>query len=469
VDAKLALTPTLTADLTANTDFAQVEADRQVINLTRFPLFFPEKRDFFLESSGIFAFGAASRAQLFYSRRIGLDTLGEPVPILGGARVTGRAGAWTLGLLDARTGGRDQANDVVMRVKRDLLERSYVGAMFLDRTGPGVVGSQRAAGFDVDLPLVVHAYNIEPSFWIAGTQHSGVPGTPLAWRYGTDFPNDLFDNFVSLYRIDSAYAPPLGFVRRTGIWETTGHIDYMPRPGVLGVRQLDLQIPIPSWDIIANETSSPRTLADSRSWQSAFFEWRFLGGSFQSGDQFEVNLQRYMDAPTETFEIFREVSVPAGRYWWTRPELQYQTSTGRPLSVGVVVNWGNFYDGRSTVIEMTSTWLGGGHVILGADATRTEASLPAGHFVATETAARLEYAFTTRSDFLAFVQFNNESRRVDFNLRFHWIPQIGDDVYVVWNSGYTTDVTAPHRFPSGRSLARPLNGALVVKAVHRVG
>src|SRR5438128_7507826 len=96
------------------------------------------------------------------------------------------------------------------------------------RGGPVAGGNRRAGGLDIDLPLVLRGYNIEPSFWIAGTQTPGVAGTPRAWRYGTDFPNDLFDNFISLYRIDSGYAPPLGFVRRTGIWETTGHIDFMP-------------------------------------------------------------------------------------------------------------------------------------------------------------------------------------------------------------------------------------------------
>src|SRR5439155_1750985 len=139
VDAKLGLTPTLTADVTMNTDFAQVEADQQVINLTRIPFFFPEKRQFFLESSG---------------------------------------------LLDYHT--------------------------------------------------------------------PGVAGTPIAWRISTDNPNDLFDNFVSLYHIDGAFAPPLGFVRRTGIWETKGHTDFMPRPHALGIRQLDFKL-IPEWDIIANE------------------------------------------------------------------------------------------------------------------------------------------------------------------------------------------------------------------------
>lgn len=468
VDGKVALSPTLTADLTVNTDFAQVEADQQIINLTRFPLFFPEKREFFLESSGIFAFGSQGRAQLFYSRRIGLDTLGAPYPILGGARITGRAGPWTLGILDARTGGLDQANDAVIRVKHDLLERSYIGAMLIDRAGPGVGADERAGGVDIDLPLVVGGYNLEPSFWLAGTQNPGAHGTPLAWRYGTDFPNDLFDNFVSLYRIDSGFAPPLGFVRRDGIWETTGHIDYMPRPGVGGIRRLDFEAPIPTWDIIATETSSPTTLANSRTWQTATLDWQVLGGSLQSGDEFTASILRLMDAPTAPFQIFRTISVAARRYWWTRGQLQYQTSLGRPFSVGTVLGWGGLYDGRSVDASLSGTWRGGGHLILGLDLSRTEAALPAAHFVANQAAGRLEYALSTRADFLSFVQYNNENRRVDFNLRFHWIPQIGDDVYLVWNSGYTTDPAAPYRFPARGALSRSLNGAFVLKAVHRL-
>src|SRR5213078_2862456 len=126
------VTPTVTADVTVNTDFAQVEADQQVINLTRFPFFFPEKREFFLESSGLFDVGTPGRVQLFYSRRIGLDTNGVPVPILGGARMYGKQGPWAIGLLDARTGGSEQANDFAVRVGHDVLERSMIAAMFVD-------------------------------------------------------------------------------------------------------------------------------------------------------------------------------------------------------------------------------------------------------------------------------------------------------------------------------------------------
>ena len=465
IDAKLGITPTLTADVTVNTDFAQVEADQQVINLTRVPFFFPEKRQFFLESSGLFDLGTPGRVQLFYSRRVGLDTSGVPVPIRAGGRVYGRLGGWRIGVLDAQTGGGDDANDAVIRLQHDLFDRSYIGAIGTLHAGPAGQGAQRAGGLDLDLPLIVHGANLEPKVWIAGSRSPGVAGTPLAWRLSTDNPNDLFDNFVSLYRVDSGFVPPLGFVRRTGVWETTGHVDFMPRPGVLGIRQLDFTFPIPSWDVIANETGS---LLRSADWQTAWFEWRVFGGDRQNGDHFEVNLQRLMDAPTDTFEIFPGVAIRPGRYWWSRYELQYAMNPGRPLSLAAFLNWGRFYDGHSTDFELTAAWRGGGHVIVSTGLTRTTARLPAGVFTAVLSANRLEYDFNTRVSLLAFVQYDNETERVDFNVRFHWIPVTGDDVFLVWNSGYTTDPLARFRFPDTRALARPLNGAFVVKAVHRL-
>ena len=463
VDAKVAVTPTLTADLTVNTDFAQVEVDEQVINLTRLPTFFPEKRDFFLESSGIFDFGTPGRIQPFYSRRIGLEDDGEVVPIVAGGRLYGKVGPWTLGLLDAETGRGDRANDLVVRFKHDLFQRSYVGAIATQRVAEGGPGPQRVAGLDIDLPLVVGGRNLEPSFWIMGSETPGVKGFPLAWRYGTDYPNDLFDNFVSLYRVDAGFSPALGFVTRTGIWETTGHINFTPRPHRLGLRQLDLML-IPSWDIIANQSGS---IFQSRDWQTATFEWRPLGGDFQSGARFEVNVQRFFDAPPDSFEIFPNAKVPPGRYWWTRGELQYETSSAHPLSGAALVSWGDFYNGTNRTIEIQGDWRGGGHIILGTSLSSSRVTLPGAAFTASLVTGRIEYAFNTRMSFLGFVQYGNEEQRIDFNLRFHWIPAIGDDVYVVWNSGYTTDPAAPHRFPSSRTLSRPLNGALVVKAVHR--
>src|SRR5438876_10740788 len=181
VDAKVGLTPTWTADVTVNTDFAQVEADQQVINLTRFPFFFPAKRQFFLESSGLLDYGTPGMVQLFYSRRLGLDTSGAPVPILAGGRVYGRLGPGQLGILDAQTGGSDRANDAVLRVTHDLFDRSVIGAIGTLHTGPGGQGVARAGGVDGDPPLVLPCVNLEPKVYVAANQTPGVAGTPIAW------------------------------------------------------------------------------------------------------------------------------------------------------------------------------------------------------------------------------------------------------------------------------------------------
>src|SRR2546422_5703250 len=150
---KVRVRPTDTADLTDSTAFAQVEVDQQVINLSRFPFFFPEKREFFLESSGLFDFGTPSRVQVFYSRRIGLDTAGAAVPIIAGGRVTGRVGAWRLGLLDAQTGGADPGHDAVFRVQHDPFARSYIRAIRRLRTGSSG-GAPAPRGLGGGLPLV---------------------------------------------------------------------------------------------------------------------------------------------------------------------------------------------------------------------------------------------------------------------------------------------------------------------------
>jgi hypothetical protein len=375
----------------------------------------------------------------------------------------GKQGPWAVGVLDVLTGGAERANDVAIRIGHDLLDRSTIAAMFVDRSASQV--ADRGAGVDLDFPLVVSGHNVEPHFWLMGTRTNGGAGTPLAWRVSTDYPNDLFDNFVSLYRIDDGFSPTMGFVRRTGVWETTGHIDFQPRPGVLGIRRLDLT-PIPTWDVIADRRTGDLTRPST--WETADFEWHVLAGDLQSGDHFEVNVVRDLDAPTSSFDVFRNVSISAGRYWWTSGNVQYETNTGRPFSVGSVLSTGKFYDGHSSAAELSGTFRGGGHIILSAGSSITSARVSGGRFTATQLNSHVEYAFNTRTSFLGFVQFDNEEQRADFNLRFHWIPKIGDDVYLVWNSGFTTDPQAPWRFPERRALSHPLNGAFVLKAVHRL-
>ena len=385
------------------------------------------------------------------------------MPILGGGRVYGKVGPWTVGVIDARTGSVEQANDAVIRIKHDLFDRAYIGAMGTARTGPGMQGGDFAGGIDGDFPLLIGQQNIEPTFWLAGTQTPGFPGTRSAGRVEVDFPNDLFDNNIQLARIDSGFTPALGFVNRTGVWYAQGHIIFMPRPHVLGIRQLLFELP--SWGIYADEQGF---VTEPRRWQTASINWLLLGWTLENGDRFGLTVHRQMDAPTSPFEIFRGVNVPTGRYWWTRADAQYETSLARPVSAFSLVAVGRFYDGHSTGTDLATTWRTGGPVIVGAGLSRTEVQLSGGHFIAVQTTGRFEYAFTTRVDLLAFVQYDNSLNRADFDFRFHWSPVIGDDVYLVWNSGYTTDPLARFRFPDGHTISRPLNGAFIVKVVHRL-
>ena len=465
LDAKVGVSPTLTADLTLNTDFAQVEADQQVINLTRFPTFFPEKREFFLESSGLFDIGTPERVQLFYSRRIGLDTNGAPVPILGGARMYGKQGPWSIGLFDARTGGSENANDVAVRVGHDLLDRSTIAAMFVDRSLTGRATSERGAGVDLDFPLVVSGHNVEPHFWLMGTRTPAAPGTPARLACLDRLPERSVRQLrlaVSHRRWFRADDRLRAAHRHLGN-DRTYRLPAAPRH----VRHSSLRSHADS-NLGHHRRPVDGDLSRPSTWQTADFEWHAFAGDLQSGDHFEVNVQRDLDAPTASFDLFRDISVAPGRYWWTSGNAQYETSAGRPVSLSAVVGTGQFYDGHSSTAEVGGTVRGGGHVIVGATYSVTSARLSAGAFTATQLTGRLEYAFSTRASFLGFAQYQNEDRRTDFNLRFHWIPTIGDDVYVVWNSGFTTDPIAPWRFPGGRALSHPLNGALIVKAVHRL-
>ena len=463
LDGKFAVSPTVTADLTANADFAEVESDSQVVNLTRFPVFFPEKREFFLESSDIFTFGATLRNQLFYSRRIGLTDDGTAVPILFGARTYGDIGNWTFGALGTRTGAPDDAIDGVVRVKRNVLERSYIGAIATVRTGPGVVGSENAYGFDADFPLRIAGKNVEPKFWVAGTQVPGIPGTPLAWRAYVDYPNDIWDNFISLYRVERGYTPVLGFVLRDGIIESNGHFNWMPRPEHGAIRNFDFQLL--SWDIIANDSGALTRTAD---WETANFDVRPFGLQWQSGDRISVDISRDLDAPTDSFYVFPGSVIPPGRYWWTRAVVAAQLAPGRVWSGGATAGWGGFYDGSARIISANVAWRGGGHFTAGGEFSLSDVNLPGGNFTAVQTAVRFEYDFSTRLSLMGFAQYTNEATRADFQFRLHWIPQIGDDIYLVWNSGYTTYRLAPWRFPSWDALPHQLNGALVLKVVHRI-
>jgi uncharacterized protein DUF5916 len=449
LDAKLAPAPTLTLDLTANTDFAQVEADDQVINLTRFPLLFPEKRPFFLESSGVFSFGQIDRTAIFYSRRIGLDTLGNPVPLNLGARLTGRLGPDQLGVLALRTGDPENALDLVARFKHDVSSRGYVGVILTSQAVPGGRGDRATAGADVSLPLYVRHQNLVIAGWAAGSRDGA--GAPLAraWRLTLDFPNDLIDNFVGLSHIGPGFDPALGFVLENDVRRFNGHVDVFPRPHALGIRRFEFELF--GWERTTHLDGTP---------SHALYEVIPLGAVLESGDQALLALRRLEDAPPASFEIFRGDTIGAGDYYFNRAELQITTSPGRPASAVVTASAGDFYTGTSTEIDATLSLRAAPHVIATIEYDHVAARLATARFTARTARLRLDVAASPWFGSTLFAQWDDESQRLTLNARLHRVLSPGSDAYFVWNSAW------PSGLPGGVPWARPARGAFVGKVVY---
>ncbi len=447
LDAKLAPTRGLTLDLTTNADFAQADVDRQVINFSRFPLFLPERRPFFTEGAGIFDFGRTQETQLFYSRRIGLAEDGSPIPLLAGARLSGRVGGQQIGILAARTGGASPASDAVVRVKRDLLGRGYVGAMFTGRDARGASAST-ATGVDINLPFIVRGQNL---VFIASTSwtHDSAGGAPNYSRFVVDFPNDFADIANRVERVEAGFNPALGFVRSDGIVRYGGSFRIMPRPKIPHVRQLEFNL--------LNYQYVQRLGGDM---DNAKFEVTPLGINFSSGDQFELNLQRQGDAPTEAFDVFEGTTILPGNYWFNRWELQFESASHRAVQVELSANFGSFYTGGGEDYSVSFSGRVQPHLLWALDLGYTDGRFPDSRFTARTVTTRLDYALTPQLSTTLFAQWNNDANRGALNARLRWTRTPGSDLYVVLNSAWPTGL-------DGRSIpwSRPQRGGVVVKYV----
>ncbi len=427
-DVKYAVAPTLTLDVTANTDFAQVEADRAQINLTRFPLYFPEKRDFFLEGSGIFDFNFGASPRPFYSRRIGIAE-GEQIPILGGGRLVGKIGPYDIGLLDMQTGEKGEepaTNYSVLRVKRGILNNSYLGVLATNKQLSGK--HNRLFGSDLDLRLsnVFGDDNLEIGGAIAGTETSNLRGSSLAYRFFVDYPNDLIDHFIGIRSIQANFNPEMGFVSRYGK-QVSWALALAPRPGILGIRSLEI-IPV-EVEYYLDVNNIP---------ESANWEWRPLGVHWESGEDFEFTILRNFDRLSQDFDISGGIMIPQGRYYFTHYELQGVSSASRKLSGDFTYGWGDFYTGTRRYWSADLIWKTGRHFSLSGSFTRNDIRLADGSFFTLEAGGRARYAFSTMLDASIFGQWNNEDQQMNFNFRLHWIPEIGSDVYLVYNHLFDT-------------------------------
>lgn len=436
-DVKYGVTQNLTADLTINTDFAQVEVDEQQVNLTRFNLFFPEKRDFFLENLGIFAFagrasaglaaGSGDTPYLFFSRRIGLDG-GREVPLRAGGRLSGKVAGFTLGALNVQTGNAEateigSANFTVLRAKRDILRRSNVGAMFTHRTTtPGRRGSNDGYGVDASFGLY---QNLRIDTYLAATRTTGRSGDELSYRGFVDYNADRYGVQVERLVVEPNFLPEIGFLRRTDMRRNFALARFSPRPTrIPRVRRMTFQ---PSFNYLTDNRNRLDTREIAGVWQTELTNSDLIG--LRVTDSFERLVR--------PFAIYPGRTIPVGLYDFTTAQLSYTGGQQRKVSGEVVYEVGSFYDGsrQSIALNAARTQVTP-QVSLEPSLSFNAIDLPRGRFNATVVRSRATYTVTPRMFVSGIVQYNSSNTSVGTNLRLRWEYAPGSELFVVYTDDY---------------------------------
>jgi len=432
-DVDYLITSNLKLNVTAHTDFAQVESDRAIVNLSRFSIRYPEKRGFFLEGRDAFNFGAGKGlGSIFYSRRIGIKNRQE-IPIIGGVRLIGKTGHTNIGALSIQTAAKDDeptTNYSVLRIKQDVAEQSNIG-MILTAKNSNEVGNYV---YGIDANYVTSRLFGDKNLALGGavTQsytRNDTNHCNLAYQIYLTSHNDKVECDFAFARVQKNFDPQMGFLRRKNYKLLYTELQFNPRPTFLHwVRQAEIK-PI---DVDAYFTDDTNEL-ESISW-----EWRPLGFSTKSGENFEYNIQRFYDRLDEPFEIHDNIILPVRGYWYTRHEIQASTYGGRRASIGLETSWGEYYTGKRTELFVRGQLNLNKHLNLRADYSINQLRFPQGGFVTHEVGGRAEYAFTTRLYTSLFGQWNNEDKEILLNFRINWIPRIGSDFYLAINQIYDT-------------------------------
>ncbi len=440
LDVKAGLGPSLTLDATANPDFAQAEADEQQVNLTQFSLFFPEKREFFLENSGVFYFGDIPRNQrqtsrfrppeedllLFFSRRIGLTDAGAQVPLYGGVRLTGRAGAYGLGLLsmqsEAENGTLGQ-NYTVARVRRDVLGNGDVGAIVMSRQAYGDSSSfNRVAGVDANV-RVLKSLNLNGFAARSDTPREERDQNTFKASVGWEDSNLRLQ--YSAMHIGEGFKADMGFVRRRGV--VRHFVDWASflQPAALrpkGIRQIQ---PHARAFFYANPRGDLVTTQGHVAVQV----------TLNSGSRAEYAFEPRLEAITTPFSLRSDVAIPAGRYEWNQHLWVIETDHSKALSLSTRITHGAFWSGRQKNVQ-SSVLFRPNHrlfVDLGLQVTDIDLDLPKKSFVTTLVNWRTGYSFNTNMFLDSLVQYRSDIKQFSANVRFNLIHHPLSDFFVVYN------------------------------------
>ena len=436
VDAKYGISANLTADVTYNTDFAQVEVDEQEVNLTRFSLFFPEKREFFLEGRGVFDFGRGGSGiggfdnigsnvvpTLFYSRRIGLDR-GRVIPIDAGGRVTGKVGDFGIGLVNIQAGdepvsGSQPTNFSVIRVKRDILRRSSIGAIFTNRSrSTSADGSNQAYGVDSSFSFYE---NLNLGAYVARTSTPGLRGDDLSYQGRFNYAGDRYGARAEYLHVGDNFNPEVGFVRRDDFRRGLGALRFSPRPQSIDwIRQV-------TWEATLEYIENGAGILESRQ----------QGGRFnvelESSDQFSVEGTRNYERLLDRFPISRTVTIPEGAYTFSDVLLRYSLGQQRRVSGAMTFQRGNFYDGTITAVGFSGARVSvTDHWSVEPNVSVNRIELPYGSFTTQVLRARSDYGFTPRMFVSALLQYASAERVFSSNLRFRWEYTAGSELFIVY-------------------------------------
>ena len=465
-DLKYGVTANLTADLTVNTDFAQVEIDEQQVNLTRFSLFLPEKRDFFLEGRGLFDFarggsgsggfggggfgGNSDQPYLFYSRRIGLNR-GRVVPIDVGGRLTGKVGAYGVGVMNIQAGdegvsGTPSTNFTVLRVKRDILRRSTIGAMFTNRNRSSVTAGGDNQAFGLDAALGFYQ-NVSVAGYFARTETTGLNGDNESFQGKFDWLPDRYGVSASMLKVGKDFNPEVGFLRRTDFTRSFASGRFSPRPrNMRAVRKFTFEGSLEYFENGAGAVESRQ--------QTAKFNTEF-----DNSDTVNVEANLNYDLLLTPFRPAAGVAIPVGGYHYNDVSISYSMGQQRRLSGHIGVQLGEYYNGtirgltfsqgRVSILKQLS---------VEPRVTLNRVALPTGSFTTRQFGARTDYGFSPRMFASALLQYSSTDKTFSSNVRFRWEYRPGSEFFVVW-----TDEQDTHPLDRRDGRLTLKNRAFVVK------
>lgn len=423
LDIKYPVTRNLTLDVSFNSDFAQVEADKAEINLTRFPLFFPEKRDFFLEGANVFNFALGGSNNLFYSRRIGLKS-GREIPIINGLKLVGRVENTDLGILNVVTsssGNEPLTNYSVIRTKQDFLENSYYGFLVTNKLSASGFNSVFAGDMEIAMKDFLGDYNLTIGTGLAKSNEKNDSPDSWAGKLYLDFPNDLINIFSSYRFIQKDFNPEMGFISRGGVQVLSNNLRITPRLNKYGIRKLEF-IPM----------ESSLEMNDRNELISGTFAVQPFGFDTPRGDEFAFEVERKFDEVDNDFTFFKDKVIKKGRHWFTNYSAAYQVGKGADLIGGAAVTWGDFYE------YPVAGYLG--NIYYNPTSLFTlELQVENLYFGGEDKFSTLEFSSAARFDFstkfFTFfqVQWKNETNDVGVIYRINYQPKIGSNIYFVVN------------------------------------